>query len=234
MPRPGALQAAHHPGAMSRGSAGEIRDRIVAFKRVRAVELVPHPENWRVHGADQRSALSQVLERLGIVSAIVTRQLEDGRLQILDGHLRADVLAEEMVPVVVVNLTEEEAREVLATFDPLASMATANTELLRALVDGLRGQNEGLDTVLSKAELDFLQLAPNPTGAAPAAPPADAGTPPPPEGVRVIQLFFEASKHARFVHQCGQIGGALSTTNLTDTVIAVVENAHRELGLSDA
>jgi hypothetical protein len=48
--------------------------------------------------------------------------LPDGRLEIVDGHLRAETAPEQMVPVLVLDLDEEESDKLLLTLDPLAAM----------------------------------------------------------------------------------------------------------------
>lgn len=65
----------------------QIRDRIKELRpRVRAGELLPHPENWRVHPTSQAAALRGVLNHVGYASALVARELPDGTLQLIDGH----------------------------------------------------------------------------------------------------------------------------------------------------
>ena len=79
----------------------QIRDRIVGLERLDASLLDPHPENWRLHGDDQRSALGNVLGKVGWADAIVARKRGD-RYQIIDGHLRQE--AGGKIPVLVVDL----------------------------------------------------------------------------------------------------------------------------------
>ena len=64
------------------------RDRIVDLRRVLASELVPHPENWRTHPERQRRVLADLLAEVGIADAVIAFEREDGRLQLIDGHLR--------------------------------------------------------------------------------------------------------------------------------------------------
>jgi DNA modification methylase len=111
-----------------------IRSRVLELRRVPAASLVPHPQNWRKHGKAQRAALEAILNEVGVADAVLTRQLPDGRLQILDGHLRSDVLKDAEVPVLVLDLNDEEAKKLLLTLDPLAAMAGADSEQLDALM----------------------------------------------------------------------------------------------------
>ena len=56
---------------------------------------------------------------------------------VVDGHLRVELAIsrnEPTVPVTYVELSEDEERLVLASLDPLAAMATADTDLLSALL----------------------------------------------------------------------------------------------------
>jgi hypothetical protein len=68
-----------------------------------------------------RKAPSAMLSGVGLVGALIAREV-DGKVDLNDGHLRADVAAPK-VPVLVVNLTDAEATKVLAKFDPLGGMA---------------------------------------------------------------------------------------------------------------
>ena len=63
------------------------------------------------------------------------RELPDGSLMLLDGHLRRETAGEELVPVLVLDVTEAEGDKILLSLDPLASLAEMNSialdELLR-------------------------------------------------------------------------------------------------------
>ena len=115
-----------------------VRDRIQGFCRVPAGRLEPHPRNWRLHPAPQRSALQAVLRDIGYASALIARELPDGRLQLIDGHLRAETTPEQQVPVLIVDLSDDEALKLLAVFDPLSGLAEADIPALRAMVDQLK------------------------------------------------------------------------------------------------
>ena len=77
----------------------EIRDRVVELRRVRARDLLPNPKNWRRHPKVQADALRGLLDEIGIADALLARELPDGRLQLIDGHLRAETMPDEEVPV---------------------------------------------------------------------------------------------------------------------------------------
>src|SRR5262249_36892460 len=110
------------------------RDRITELRRVPAAALVPHPHNWRRHGPDQHAAMRGLLERLGYVNAFLVRDLGDGTYQVLDGHMRLEIAQGATdVPVLVLDVTEDEADLVLATHDPIGNLALPDAESSDAL-----------------------------------------------------------------------------------------------------
>ena len=86
-----------------------IRDRIKEFRRVPARLLRPNPHNWRTHPQRQRDALRGVLAQIGYADALLVRELPDGQLELLDGHLRAETTPEADVPVLILDLDDREA-----------------------------------------------------------------------------------------------------------------------------
>ncbi|MBU6222340.1 MAG: ParB N-terminal domain-containing protein [Planctomycetes bacterium] len=127
----------------------KIRDRIREFRRVPASQLRPNPKNWRTHPPAQAEALRGLLGELGLVDAVLARQCEDGSLMLIDGHLRAETLVGENVPVLILDVTEAEADKVLLTLDPLAAQAEADTAKLDEL---LRDVQTGSDSVAALLE----------------------------------------------------------------------------------
>jgi DNA modification methylase len=126
----------------------EIRDRVIELRRVRAKDLVPNPKNWRRHPKVQADALRTLLGEIGNSDALLVRELPDRRLQLIDGHLRAETMPEEEVPVLVLDLNESEADKLLLTLDPLGSMASADTERLNALLDAVRADDPAIQVLL--------------------------------------------------------------------------------------
>jgi len=126
----------------------EIRDRIKELRRVKASDLRPNPKNWRTHPQAQQDALRGVLAEVGYADALLARELPDGGLMLVDGHLRAETTPDMEVPVLILDVTEAEADKILATLDPLASLAEANTEALRELLDGIDTQSAAVQAML--------------------------------------------------------------------------------------
>ncbi len=128
----------------------QIRDRIKDFRRVKASELRPHPKNWRTHPAAQQDALRGVLAEIGYAGALLARELPDGSLQLIDGHLRAETTPDADVPVLVLDLDEQEAAKLLALHDPLAGMAEANDEVLAELLAHVETESDAVQSLLDQ------------------------------------------------------------------------------------
>jgi hypothetical protein len=125
-----------------------IRDRVKELRRVRASELRPSPQNWRTHPARQRDALKGLLAEIGYAGALLARETPNG-LELIDGHLRAETTPDSLVPVLVLDVTEEEGRKLLATLDPIGAMATADGAKLDALLRSVASTNEPLTSLLA-------------------------------------------------------------------------------------
>jgi hypothetical protein len=112
----------------------QIRNRIKELVYVKASELRQNPHNWRSHPLSQREALRGVLAEIGFANAAIARRLSDGGLELIDGHLRRDEAGDEKIPVLVTDLSEEEALKLLAVHDEIAGMAEPNEELRQHLL----------------------------------------------------------------------------------------------------
>ncbi len=129
----------------------DFRDRIKELRRVPARELVANPRNWRKHPAAQAQALRAVLEEVGYADVLLAREMPDGRLMLIDGHLRAETTPDQNVPVVVLDVDEIEADKILATLDPLAGMAQTDKLVARDLADLLREfSGDGVNRLLEQ------------------------------------------------------------------------------------
>lgn len=133
-----------------------IKDRIKELRRVPASQLIPNPKNWRTHPEKQRNAIQGVLAEIGYADALIARELPDGSLMLLDGHLRAETTPNQEVPVLVLDLDEAEADKLLATLDPISAMAGKSDELYADLIAEMETSSaavrELLDQTLGTAE----------------------------------------------------------------------------------
>jgi ParB-like chromosome segregation protein Spo0J len=126
----------------------QIRDRIKEVRRVRADELRPNPRNWRLHPPAQQDALRGVLADVGYADALLARELGDGTLILIDGHLRAETTPDAVVPVLILDVDEHEADKILLTHDPLAAMAAVSEQNLQELLADVQTENAAVRTML--------------------------------------------------------------------------------------
>jgi hypothetical protein len=145
-----------------------IRDRVKELRRVLASQLKPNPKNWRSHPKEQADALRGVLAEIGFAGAALVRELEDGSLELIDGHLRAETTGDQPIPVLVLDVTEEEANKLLLSFDPIGAMATADAEKLDSLLKEVSFTNDAvnalLESVAHDAGLALPEEEPQPPG----------------------------------------------------------------------
>lgn len=127
----------------------KIRDRIKKFTRVSASELQQNPKNWRTHPEAQRNALRGILDEVGIAGAVLARETTEGGLMLIDGHLRVDTMGTDKIPVLVLDVTEEEADKLLATLDPLAAMAATDSAKLDDLLRTIETADKSLSEMLA-------------------------------------------------------------------------------------
>ena len=146
-----------------------IRDRIKEFRRVKASDILPDPDNWRTHPRAQKDAVAGILQEIGYADALLVRETPDG-LMLIDGHLRRELTPTQEIPVLILDVNEEEAHKMLVTLDPLGAMAGCDKESLKGLMDSITTDSEGLQNMLDK-------LAEQ-TGIAPPPEPADEGPDP--------------------------------------------------------
>jgi DNA modification methylase len=115
----------------------------------RRPKLLANPRNYRTHPKAQREALREVLDRVGYVAQVIVNR-RTGHL--VDGHLRVEEAlshGQPSIPVVYVDLSEDEERLVLASLDPLAAMARTDEEKLRELLAEVSVDSEALAAMLA-------------------------------------------------------------------------------------
>lgn len=117
-----------------RQSDQSFRSRIKEFlPECQTALLKPHPNNWRLHPETQKNLLAGMLEKIGKIDAILAYRSERyGGLVIIDGHQRQEM--DGSYPVIVLDVTDDEAAQILMTYNPLAELATQDTESYRELV----------------------------------------------------------------------------------------------------
>ncbi len=126
------------------------RNRIVGHGEEPPGQLVPNERNWRRHPPSQHKALAGALSEVGWVAQVLVNRTTG---HVVDGHLRVELAisrGEPTVPVVYVEMSEEEERLVLASLDPLAAMATAEKDALAALLAEIETGDAALARMLAE------------------------------------------------------------------------------------
>lgn len=131
------------------------RNRIVGRGSLNPKQIKLNPLNWRLHPWAQHSAMLGALEEIGWVSDVIVNK-RTGNL--VDGHLRVQLAKAQKakaVPVSYVDLSEDEERVVLATFDPITGLADLDRGKFEELLEGLHLDSEGLNEMLSNMAQEY-------------------------------------------------------------------------------
>src|SRR5262245_18490188 len=125
-----------------------MRNRILRHVRVRAGDLVPHELNPRVHSDAQRRALALLYDEIGFARSLLAYPLVDGRLKLIDGHLRASMTPDEELDVEVLDVNDAEARALLLAIDPLAQLAGYEADTLDKLRQVVEADSAAIKSLL--------------------------------------------------------------------------------------
>lgn len=138
------------------------RDRIRGLARLPASRLKASGRNFRTHDDKQRGVIRGLLAELGVVGAVLVWVPDDkararlraeknfeawlgkytGPLELIDGHMRAEELRGQIVPMLVCDLDRVEAAKALATFDAVSDLAGQDAELLASLLGEIGSASE--------------------------------------------------------------------------------------------
>lgn len=125
------------------------RNRIIGHGTEEPSQLLAHPSNWRLHPKNQQDALSGVLNEIGWIQSVIVNQRTGF---VIDGHLRVALAIshrEPEIPVVYVDLSDEEEALALASIDPISAMAATDKELLDNLLRDVSSADAGVQQMLS-------------------------------------------------------------------------------------
>lgn len=137
-------------GRNDEGSLGKIKNRIVGSGEEQLDQIMFNPRNWRIHPLSQQDALKGVLEEVGWVQQVIVNK-RTGNL--IDGHLRCQLAAREgakTIPVVYVDVSEDEEALVLATLDPIGAMAATDKQKLDELFQDINSDNENVQKMIAE------------------------------------------------------------------------------------
>lgn len=151
------------------------RDRIVGLLRVRGDRILPHPKNFRLHPERQREAMRGVLADLGIGDALIVVPADEAKVRevhalktpmerdawlrtfdgsgsdvlLLDGHLRAEEIRDQAIPVLLLDLLPHEQAEFLALFDPIGDLAGFDRTKFLALAEDFNSTSPAVQQLVA-------------------------------------------------------------------------------------
>ena len=192
------------------------RDRIKSLRRVRASDLIANPKNWRTHPESQTEAMKGILSEVGWADAVLARETKDG-IALIDGHLRKEIAPDEMVPVLILDVDEDEADKILLTHDPIAAMADANEQVLADLIDSIDTDSEELEAMLSV-------LSPDTNYEEVANQESEYGLTDYSGAVKQIVLSLKYEEYEPFVEALIDLKKKLNTSDFTETIIKLLKN----------
>lgn len=109
--------------------------KVIGLGEADPEQLLANPYNWRIHPDYQQEALAGSIDQIGFIDPVLVNQNTG---TVVDGHLRVALSlrsGEKSIPVIYLDLTEEEERLALLSLDPIAAMAGSDRgkvdELLR-------------------------------------------------------------------------------------------------------
>ena len=143
------------------GGGARWKNRIVGGGLIDPKKLTPNEMNWRQHSGIQQEVLEGALDTVGWVQDVIVNKRTG---HIVDGHLRVAIAlqrGELQVPYKLVDLSEKEEKLVLATFDPIGAMASADAEKLHELLEGVDVQNRSIQQMLTDMQAEITAASRN-------------------------------------------------------------------------
>jgi len=127
----------------------QFRNRIIGSAELDPMKLKANSKNWRKHPKRQKEALEGMLSQVGWVQDVIVNKTTGN---LVDGHLRVSLAIskkEKSIPVKYVDLTPKEEELVLATLDPLGSLAETDKALLYDLIKEVSTDQASVQVMLS-------------------------------------------------------------------------------------
>jgi DNA modification methylase len=125
----------------------KFKDKVIGMDRKPASWFQPNPLNFRRHPQNQREAVVGSILEIGFIDPVLVNK-NTGKT--IDGHLRVELALEEspdfMLPVIFLDLTQEEEDLAILTLDESSGLATTDREILEDLM--MRAEPENKDLLI--------------------------------------------------------------------------------------
>lgn len=136
------------------------QNRIIESGIEDADQLLANPFNARIHPQFQQQALEGVLDSIGWVQRVIVNKTTG---HVVDGHLRVAlaITHNEQVPVDYVELTEDEEKAILASFDYITTLAAYDKDQLDSLLKQVNSDDARVQELLSKLAIQTGVIPPD-------------------------------------------------------------------------
>lgn len=116
-------------------------------------ELEPNPNNPRVHDQRQREVLAESLNKFGITDAVLGYRRPNGKIRLIDGHMRREEIVGQKIPILLLDIeSDEEADQILAVHDPIGDLAMFDDKKFKELVEKADIHDGALAAMLAQVE----------------------------------------------------------------------------------
>lgn len=118
---------------------------------MRAGDLLDHEDNWHLHPQFQNDALEGALEQHGIVDVLLAywSKKRDGYV-LVNGHGRKSLDQDVEWPVIILDIGDEEANDVLALLDTIGSWGQTDALKLHELISRAKATNIKMATTVQR------------------------------------------------------------------------------------
>ena len=137
------------------------KNKIVANTLESPDQLLAHYANPRTHDGKQRDTMRASLDELGIIAPCT---VNDRTGNMIDGHMRTEeylTAGVKEVPVIHLDLSEEDELKAIAYFDAVGTLAGYNPEKLEDLLQQIDFVNEPLENMLTDLLDDKPKVLPD-------------------------------------------------------------------------
>lgn len=124
------------------------KNRIIGEGEEDADQLLANPFNARIHPHFQQQALSSVLDTIGWIQRVIVNQTTG---HIIDGHLRVALAITKgaKVPVSYVELTEDEEKVMLLSYDWITQLAVYDQQKTDELLKQIQHEDKQIQGLLT-------------------------------------------------------------------------------------
>jgi ParB-like chromosome segregation protein Spo0J len=127
----------------------DLRNRVVGMGEEAPDQLLANPANFRIHPDAQQQALAGSIDGVGWIDPVIVNRLSG---HVVDGHLRVTLALRsgvKSIPVVYVELSDDDEAQALLSLDPIAAMAATDKAQLDALLRAVQSDDERVQEMLA-------------------------------------------------------------------------------------